>query len=83
MALAWLLGRPNVDSVILGARTELQLAENLGSVAWDLSDEERRDLDRVSAPGLPLYPYAFLERYCDETVYEELTTRTEPPAIGS
>lgn len=82
VALAWLLGRPNVDSVILGARTELQLAENLGSVAWELSDEERTALDRVSAPGLPLYPYAFLERYCGETVYEELVTRIEPPAIG-
>ena len=82
VALAWLTGRPGVDSVIVGARTELQLAESLGAVAWDLSAEERGALDRVSAPGIPTYPYGFLERYCDEQVWAELTTRAEPPPIG-
>ncbi|MBA2714885.1 MAG: aldo/keto reductase [Rubrobacteraceae bacterium] len=56
VALSWLLGRPGVSSVIVGARTEEQLADNLAAADLHLSDEDRRRLDEVSAPPL-LYPY--------------------------
>ncbi len=56
VALAWLLGRPGVASVIVGARTDEQLADNLGAAELGLSSEERRRLDEASA--LPLiYPF--------------------------
>ena len=56
VALAWLLGRPGVASVVVGARTEEQLADNLAAAGLRLLDEERARLDDVSAPPL-LYPY--------------------------
>ncbi len=56
VALAWLLGRPAVASVIVGARTEEQLAGNLKAADLVLSIEERARLDAISAPPL-LYPY--------------------------
>jgi aryl-alcohol dehydrogenase-like predicted oxidoreductase len=56
VSLAWLLGRPGVASVVVGARTEEQLADNLAASEFRLSEEERRRLDEVSAPPL-LYPY--------------------------
>jgi aryl-alcohol dehydrogenase-like predicted oxidoreductase len=56
VALSWLLGRPGVASVIVGARTDEQLADNLRAADLKLSEEERRRLDEVSA--LPLiYPF--------------------------
>lgn len=57
VALAWLLGRPQVTSVILGARTQEQLADNLSSVDLELTADERETLDAVSAPLTPDYPY--------------------------
>ena len=57
VALAWLLGRPAVTSVILGARTTTQLQENLGSVDLVLSADEVARLDAVSAPEIGDYPY--------------------------
>ena len=56
VALAWLLGRPGVASVIVGARTDEQLADNLKAMELELSGEERRRLDEVSAPPL-IYPF--------------------------
>jgi aryl-alcohol dehydrogenase-like predicted oxidoreductase len=56
VALSWLLGRPGVASVIVGARTDEQLADNLKAAELVLSEEERRRLDEVSAPPL-IYPY--------------------------
>jgi aryl-alcohol dehydrogenase-like predicted oxidoreductase len=56
VALAWLLGRPGVASVIIGARTDEQLADNLETAELELSEEERRRLDEVSAPPL-IYPF--------------------------
>jgi len=56
VALAWLLGQAGVASVIVGARTDQQLADNLRAAELELSEEERRRLDEVSA--LPLiYPF--------------------------
>jgi aryl-alcohol dehydrogenase-like predicted oxidoreductase len=56
VSLAWLLGRPGVASVVVGARTEEQLQDNLAAADLRLSEEERTRLDQVSAPPL-LYPY--------------------------
>ena len=56
VALAWLLGRAGVASVIVGARTDEQLADNLRASELELSEEERRRLDEVSAPPL-IYPF--------------------------
>lgn len=56
VALAWLIGRPAVTSVIVGARTDEQLADNLAAANLTLSVDERARLDNVSAMPL-LYPY--------------------------
>jgi aryl-alcohol dehydrogenase-like predicted oxidoreductase len=56
VALAWLLGRPGVSTVVVGARTEEQLADNLAAANLELSGDERTRLDEVSAPPL-LYPH--------------------------
>ncbi|GAD57413.1 aldo/keto reductase [Limimaricola cinnabarinus] len=56
VALAWLLGRPSVASVILGARTMEQFEDNLGTLDLALSAEDIEALDAVSAPET-LYPY--------------------------
>jgi aryl-alcohol dehydrogenase-like predicted oxidoreductase len=56
IALAWLLGRPGVTSLVIGARNEEQLAANLAAADIELSDDERTRLDEVSAPPL-IYPY--------------------------
>jgi aryl-alcohol dehydrogenase-like predicted oxidoreductase len=56
VALAWTLGRPGVSSVVVGARTDEQLADNLAAAELELSDDERARLDEVSAPPL-IYPY--------------------------
>lgn len=55
-ALAWLLGRPGVTSLVIGARTDEQLADNLASADLVLSSDERAALDQVSTPDL-IYPY--------------------------
>src|ERR1700688_422413 len=52
VALAWLLGRPAVTSVIIGARTDEQLRDNLGGADLALTADERDALDKVSAPDL-------------------------------
>lgn len=56
VAIAWLMERPAVTSVIVGARTDEQLADNLAAAELVLSAEERARLDELSAPPL-LYPY--------------------------
>jgi aryl-alcohol dehydrogenase-like predicted oxidoreductase len=56
IALAWLLGRPAVATLIVGARTEDQLKDNLAAADLKLTQEERARLDKVSQPVL-LYPY--------------------------
>jgi aryl-alcohol dehydrogenase-like predicted oxidoreductase len=56
VALAYLLRKPAVTSLVIGARTREQLADNLAAADLVLSDDERARLDEVSAPPL-LYPY--------------------------
>jgi aryl-alcohol dehydrogenase-like predicted oxidoreductase len=56
VALAWLMGRPGVVSLIIGARTDEQLEDNLGAADLQLSGEERARLEEVSRPPL-IYPH--------------------------
>ncbi|MGH6798898.1 MAG: aldo/keto reductase, partial [Roseiarcus sp.] len=56
VALAWLLGRPAVTSLIIGGRTEAQFRDNLACVNVKLSADERARLDKASLPPL-IYPY--------------------------
>ena len=56
VALAWLLGRPTVSSIVIGARTDEQLADNLAAAELVLSEEEVGRLEEVSRPPL-IYPY--------------------------
>ena len=56
VALNWLLQRPTVSSVIVGARTEEQLRQNLAAAGWNLTAEQVTTLDKASAQP-PIYPY--------------------------
>ena len=56
IALNWLLQRPSVASIIIGARNEEQLRQNLGAVGWKLSLEQIAFLDRASETP-KIYPY--------------------------
>ncbi len=56
VALNWLLQRPTVSSVIIGARNEEQLRQNLGAVGWNLTPEQVARLDRASTVTR-IYPY--------------------------
>ena len=56
VALNWLLSRPTVSSVIIGARNEEQLRQNLDAVGWSLTPEQVARLDKASAVQR-IYPY--------------------------
>ncbi len=65
VALNWLLQRPTVSTIIVGARNEEQLKQNLGAVGWNLTPQQVATLDAASAVPLA-YPYwhqrGFVER---------------------
>jgi len=56
VAINWLLHRPTVSSVIIGARNEEQLRQNLAAVGWNLTPEQVAALDKASEKD-PVYPY--------------------------
>ncbi len=56
IALNWLLQRPTVSTVVIGARNEEQLRQNLGAVGWSLDAVQMARLDQASAIT-PAYPY--------------------------
>jgi aryl-alcohol dehydrogenase-like predicted oxidoreductase len=56
IALNWLLQRPTVSTIIVGARDEAQLRQNLGSIGWNLTAEQIKKLDAASERPLA-YPY--------------------------
>jgi aryl-alcohol dehydrogenase-like predicted oxidoreductase len=56
VALAYILGKPAITSLVIGARTAEQLADNLAAASLSLTDAERARLDKASAPPL-IYPY--------------------------
>ena len=65
VALNWLLQRPTVSTVVMGARNEEQLRQNLAAEGWNLSREQVAKLDKASEVS-PIYPYwhqaQFVER---------------------
>lgn len=69
VALNWLLAKPGASSLIVGARTEQQLADNLAAADWDLAPAEVERLDVVSAGRLP-YPHWHQLRYNAERLDE-------------
>src|SRR5260221_4114366 len=70
IALNWLLQRPTVSSVIVGARNEEQLKQNLGAVGWNFTKEQVGRLDAASQVTLP-YPYWHQRQF----------TERNPPAV--
>jgi aryl-alcohol dehydrogenase-like predicted oxidoreductase len=72
IALNWLLQRPTVSSVIIGARDESQLRDNLGAIGWTLTQTQMATLDAASAvtPAYPYFPYRRQEGFA----------RLNPPA---
>jgi aryl-alcohol dehydrogenase-like predicted oxidoreductase len=58
----WLLAKPNVTSVIVGARDTAQLEENLKAMNWSMTPDEVASIDAV-APPAPAYPYWMLEQF--------------------
>ncbi|TAJ53321.1 MAG: aldo/keto reductase [Nevskiaceae bacterium] len=72
VALNWLLQRPSVANIVVGARNEEQLRQNLGALGWTLSAEQVRRLDAASQ-RTPIYPYwhqrGFDERNPKPTVW--------------
>lgn len=62
VALAWLLSRPAVSSVIFGARTMDQLEDNLGTTELQLTEDEMARLNQISAPEEG-YPYRMIRLY--------------------
>lgn len=65
VALNWLLRRPGISSIIIGARNEQQLRDNLGAVGWSLSEEETRRLEKVSEVP-EIYPYWHQHKYAGD-----------------
>ena len=70
IAINWLLQRPTVCNVIIGARNEEQLRANLGSVGWSLTKEQMAALDAASARQEP-YPYW----------HQHTKTKLNPPPV--
>lgn len=68
VAMAYLLHKPGVTSLVTGARTEMQLTENLAAADLSLEDDELGRLDEVTEPAL-LYPYWWQAKY-DERLGE-------------
>jgi aryl-alcohol dehydrogenase-like predicted oxidoreductase len=64
IALNWLLQRPTVATVLIGARDEAQLRQNLGAVGWNLTSEQVAKLDAASAVR-PVYPYWHQEGFAE------------------
>jgi len=64
-ALNWVTRKPGVDTVIIGARNEQQLRDNLAAANWTLTDTEVERLDEVSALPLP-YPYWHQQKFAGD-----------------
>lgn len=76
IALAWLMHRPGVVSVLAGARTLDQLRDNLSAHTLTLEPSDMTALTQTSAIGLPPYPYGMIEEFCNTTIWKELGTNT-------
>lgn len=74
IALAWLLAKPYVSTILLGASKLSQLDDNLGAANIQLSADEVAELDQLTAPA-PLYPNWFQSFAIDAAVREALTAK--------
>lgn len=72
-ALNWLLRKPTVSTIVIGARNEEQLKQNIGAEGWRLTPEQVSKLDEASAPPIP-YPYWHQRQFADRNPL--------PPSIG-
>ena len=70
VAINWVLRRPSVANVIIGARNEDQLRQNLGAVGWELTPDQVARLDAAS-DVTPAYP----------TWHQRLFAERNPPAV--
>jgi aryl-alcohol dehydrogenase-like predicted oxidoreductase len=68
VALNWLLQRPTISSVIIGARNEEQLKQNLGAVGWNLTKEQVAKLDAASAKPFA-YPYFHQQGFAERNPF--------------
>ena len=71
MALAWLLTRPTVSTLLVGAASVKQLDENLGAADLNLDAEDLAQLDTATRPTPP-YPNWFTDRVADGQAHEAL-----------
>lgn len=70
-ALAWLLAKRDVTSLLIGASKLQQLDDNLGAANLTLSDAELAELDAATAPS-PVYPNWFIDRLQDQVTAKAL-----------
>ncbi len=77
VAINWLLGRPGVSSVIIGARTETQLQDNLGAANWRISPDEIAALDAASAKplGYPAVQRLFFQQDRNPPIFTHVTPK--------
>ncbi len=68
ISLRWLLQRPTVANVIIGARNEEQLRQNLGALDWSLTSEQMKLLDAASAKPAP-YPYWHQQKFAERNPF--------------
>jgi aryl-alcohol dehydrogenase-like predicted oxidoreductase len=73
IALNWLLRKPTISTIVIGARNEEQLKQNIAAEGWKLTPEQVAKLDEASAPPIP-YPYWHQRQFADRNPL--------PPAIG-
>jgi aryl-alcohol dehydrogenase-like predicted oxidoreductase len=79
VALAWLLAKPHVTTILLGASQAAQLEDNLGALQVKLSDQDMAELDTATAP-VPIYPNWFHQRTVDATASNALRDGLRAPA---
>ena len=77
VALNWLLQRPTVSSIIIGARNEEQLRQNLAAEGWNLTIDQVAQLDRASEQP-PIYPYWHQRQFTERNPLPV----SEPPVIA-
>ena len=64
ISLNWLLRKPTVSTIVIGARNEEQLKQNIGAEGWKLTPDQVAKLDEASAPSIP-YPYWHQRQFAD------------------
>jgi aryl-alcohol dehydrogenase-like predicted oxidoreductase len=80
ISLAWLLAKPSVASILIGASKMQQLEDNLGAAQLRLEADELAQLDAATAPTIP-YPNWFNERVADGKAHEALGIRLATPPL--